>query len=72
MKEFEVTVATLPVGHMVDAPAILIHASVVSRETVRTALTWAALNDLEVKASDMENAESFGMSNWPMEFGPEA
>lgn len=32
------------------------YASVVSRETVRIALTVAALNDLEVKASDIQNA----------------
>jgi hypothetical protein len=31
-------------------------ASVVSRETVRLALTIAALNDLEVKTSDVQNA----------------
>ena len=43
-------------GHMTDAPAVLTYASVVSRETVRIALTLAALNDLEVKASDIQNA----------------
>ena len=43
-------------GHTVDAPATLTYASVVSRETVRIALTMAALNDLEVKASDIQNA----------------
>jgi hypothetical protein len=40
-------------GHTVDAPATLTYASVVSRETVRIALTLAALNALEVKASDI-------------------
>jgi hypothetical protein len=43
-------------GHMVDTPAFLTYASVVSRETVRIALTIAALHDLEVKAADVQNA----------------
>jgi hypothetical protein len=43
-------------GHMVDAPSFLIYVSVVSRETVRIALTIAALHDLDVKAADVENA----------------
>jgi hypothetical protein len=43
-------------GHTVDAPSSLTYASVVSRETVRVALTLAALNDLEVKACDIMNA----------------
>ena len=36
-------------GHQTESPAVLTYASVVSRETVRIALTIAALNDLEVK-----------------------
>ena len=43
-------------GHMTEAPAIMTYASVVSRDTVRIALTIAALNDLEVKTSDIQNA----------------
>ena len=43
-------------GHMVEAPKSLTSASVVSRESVRIALTLAALNDLEVKTSDIQNA----------------
>ena len=43
-------------GHMTEAPAVTTYASVVSRETVRIVLTIAALNDLEVKASDVQNA----------------
>jgi hypothetical protein len=43
-------------GHMVDAPSFLTYASVVSRETVRIALTIAALHDLDVEAADVENA----------------
>ena len=43
-------------GHMRDTPPILTHWSVASRETVRIALTIAALNDLEVKSSDVQGA----------------
>jgi hypothetical protein len=43
-------------GHTVASPASLTYASVVSRESVRIALTLAALNDLEVKTSDIQNA----------------
>ena len=44
-------------GYMVkDKPAVFTYASVVSLETVIIALTMAALNDLEVKASDVMKA----------------
>ena len=43
-------------GHEISTPAIMTYASVVSRESVRIALTIAALNDLEVMASDVKNA----------------
>jgi hypothetical protein len=43
-------------GHMTEAPATLTYASVVSRESVWIALMLAALNNLEVKATDIENA----------------
>mmetsp|Transcript_37601 Transcript_37601/g.53010 ORF Transcript_37601/g.53010 Transcript_37601/m.53010 type:complete len:1380 (-) Transcript_37601:246-4385(-) len=43
-------------GHMTETPATLTYASVVSRESVRIALTIAALNDLQVKAGDILNA----------------
>ena len=39
-----------------DTPAVVTFVSVVSRETVRITITIAALNDLEVKASDVMNA----------------
>ena len=42
-------------GHMVEAPKSLTFASVVSRESVRIALTLAALNGLEVKTSEIQN-----------------
>ena len=43
-------------GHMTETPNVPTYASVISRETVRIALTYAALNDLEVKGSDIKNA----------------
>jgi hypothetical protein len=43
-------------GHMVDSPSFLTYASVMSRETVRIALTIAALHDLDIRAADVENA----------------
>jgi hypothetical protein len=43
-------------GLMTKAPATLTYASVVSRETVRLALTVAALNDIDVWAADVLNA----------------
>ena len=41
---------------MTKAPAAVTYASVVSRETVRIALTIAALNEIEVKCGDVMNA----------------
>ena len=65
-------------GHVTDAPATLTYASVVSRETVRVALTLAALNALEVKTADIEgayltapNLEKIWVVLGP-EFGPDA
>ena len=43
-------------GRMTKAPAVMTYASVISRETMHIALTITALNDLEVKASDVQNA----------------
>ena len=43
-------------GHLVDSSSVMTYAGVVSRDTVRIALTMAALHDLEVKTSDIENA----------------
>ena len=43
-------------GHMTDAPATITYANFVSMETVRIALSLAALNNLEVKTADIENA----------------
>ena len=41
---------------MVESLPILTYTSVVSRDMVRTTLTVAALNDLEVKVSDVQIA----------------
>ena len=43
-------------GHTTDAPATLTYSSVVSRDSVRIALTIAALNGLEVMACNIQNA----------------
>ena len=62
---------------MTEAPNVPTYASVVSRETVRIALTYAALNDLEVKGSDIKNAyitapcEEHIYTKLGPEFGPD-
>jgi Reverse transcriptase (RNA-dependent DNA polymerase) len=56
MENFRRKVWYLGGGHATEAPASLTYASVVSRESMRIALTMAALNDLEVKIGDVENA----------------
>jgi hypothetical protein len=43
-------------GHTTDTPHAMTCASVVSRESVRVAPTLGALNDLDVKMNDIENA----------------
>jgi hypothetical protein len=43
-------------GYATDIPHAMTYTSVVSRESVRIALTLAALNDLDVKMADLENA----------------
>jgi hypothetical protein len=43
-------------GHTTDNPHAMTYASVVSRESVIVALTLDALNDLDVKMADTENA----------------
>ncbi len=43
-------------SHLTQAPATITYASVVSHETVRRALTFASLNDLEAKVGDVLNA----------------
>ena len=43
-------------GNATEIPKCMTYSSVVSRESVRIALTLASLNELEVKAGDVENA----------------
>jgi hypothetical protein len=43
-------------GHTTEVPSTLTYASVVSRDSVRIALTIAALNGLQVMACDIQNA----------------
>lgn len=43
-------------GHTTKTPAALTYSSVVSRDSVRIALTVAALNDLDILACDIQNA----------------
>ena len=56
MEDFRRKARLVAGGHMTTAPAAITYASVVSRESVRIALTLAALNGLEVKVGDVENA----------------
>ena len=42
-------------GHMTETSNVPTYASVISQETVRISLTYAVLNDLEVKGSDIKN-----------------
>ena len=56
MEDFRRKARYVAGGHRTEAPATLTYASVVSRDTVRIALTLAALNGLEVKTSDIQNA----------------
>ena len=43
-------------GQTKTAPASITYSSVVSRDSVRIALTIAALNDLDIQACDIQNA----------------
>ena len=49
MEDFRCKTRLVAGGHMTEAPATIIYASIKSRKTVRIALMIAALNDLEVK-----------------------
>jgi hypothetical protein len=56
MEDFQQKARLVTGGHTTKAPPTIKYSSVVSRETVRLALTIAALNDLEVKVGDVLNA----------------
>ena len=59
-------------------PSVLTYSSVLSRDSVRILLTIHALNDLDVKACDIQNAYLTTLNREKMytitgdEFGPEA
>ena len=64
-------------GHLVETPASVTYSTVVSRDSVRILLLAAALNGLEVKGADVQNAflsaknlEKHWLKAGP-EFGPE-
>jgi hypothetical protein len=56
MEDFRRNARFVAGGHTTDTPHAMTYASVVSRESVRIALTLADLNDLNVKMADIENA----------------
>ena len=56
MEDFRRKARLVAGGHMTDTPKCMTYSSVVGRETVRVALTIAALNDLQVKAGDVMNS----------------
>ncbi len=56
MEDFRRKARLVAGGHLTKAPATITYASVVSCETVCLALTFASLNDLEVKVGNVLNA----------------
>jgi hypothetical protein len=56
MEDFRQKARLVAGGHLTKAPATITYTSVVSRETMHLALTFASLNDLEVKVGDVLNA----------------
>jgi hypothetical protein len=56
MEDFRQEARLVVGGHLTKAPATITYASVVSRETMRLALTFASLNDLKVKVGNVLNA----------------
>jgi hypothetical protein len=56
MEDFRRNARFVAGGHTSDTPHAMTYASVVSRESVIIALTLAALNDLDVKMAEIENA----------------
>jgi hypothetical protein len=77
MEDFRRKARCVAGGNTTEVPSTITYASVVSRESVRIALTLAALNDLQVKSADIQNAylcspcgEKVWTICWP-EFGPD-
>ena len=56
MEDFRRKARLVTGGHMTETPKCMTYSSVVSRDTIRIAMTLAALNDLDVKAGDAMNA----------------
>jgi hypothetical protein len=56
MDNFRSNVRFFAGGHTTDTPHAMTYASVVSRYSVRIALTLASMNDVDVKMADIENA----------------
>jgi hypothetical protein len=56
MDDFRCKARFVAGGHTTDTPHSMTYASAVSSESVRFVLTLAALNDLDVKMADIENA----------------
>ena len=56
MEDFRQKARLVPCGHMTNAPGVMTYVSAVSCETVYIDLTITALDDLEVKQSNIMNA----------------
>ena len=56
MEDFHRKARFVAGGHTTDTPHAMTYASVVSRESVIISLTLDALNDLDVKMADIDNA----------------
>jgi hypothetical protein len=56
MEDFRRNARFAACGHTTYTPHAMTYASVVSRESVKIALTLVALNDLDVKMADIYNA----------------
>ena len=54
--DFSRKVRWVAAGHKTPDPIISTYTGVVSRESVRIAFTFAALNDLDFFAADIQNA----------------
>ena len=57
-------------GHMTKVPATITYASVVSHETLHTALTLTTLNGLEVKTANIKNTYLIAPVNEKIWFTP--
>ena len=57
MEDFRCKASLMAGGHVTELPDIITYARVVFRETVRIALTVAALNDLQFRTLDVQNSD---------------